>query len=80
MSAITFRFVEFNPRRAQRGADAARVAVIENGEEDWLWMSKRDIAKNMMAFGKCDELVKAHDAYGRTAAALTQPSASKGEE
>lgn len=63
MNDTTFRFIEFNPRRAQRGAEAARVAVIQDGEENWLWMSKRDIAKNMMAFGRCEELVKAHDAY-----------------
>lgn len=61
---MEFRFVEFNVRRAMRGADAARVAVIygEN-DEDLLWMSKRDIAKNMMAFGRCPELVKANAAY-----------------
>lgn len=64
MSDIEFRFIEFNDRRYARGAEAARVAVIENGEEDWLWMSKRDIAKNMMAFGRHPELVKAHEAYG----------------
>lgn len=42
-----------------------RVAIVEDGEDvDWLWMSKRDIAKNMMAFGRHPELVKAHEAYG----------------
>lgn len=63
---MEFRFVEFNPRRAMRGADAARVEVIDGDDTDWLWMSKRDIAKNMMAFGKHPELVKAHEAYGAT--------------
>lgn len=58
-----FRFIEFNHCRYSRGADAARVAVIQNGEENWLWMSKRDIAKNMMVFGKHPELVKAHQSY-----------------
>ena len=59
-----FRLIEFNSCRQLRGADAARVAVIESeGEEYWLWMSKRDIAKNMMSFGRHPELVKAHDAY-----------------
>ena len=58
-----FRLIEFNSRRAQRGAEAARVAVIEDGDEQWLWMSKSDIAKNMMTFGKHPELVKAHEAY-----------------
>ncbi len=60
---IDFRFEEFNPRRAVRGAEATRVVVIEDGEEDWLWMSKRDIAKNIMQFGQHPELVKAHNAY-----------------
>lgn len=62
---MKFRFIEFNDRRWVRGAEAARVAVIEDGEEDWLWMSKRDIAKNMMAHGRCDELAKAHAEYAR---------------
>jgi hypothetical protein len=61
---MNFRFIEFNPRRAQRGAEAARVGIIEDGEEEqWVWMSKRDISKNMMTFGKHPELVKAYDAY-----------------
>ena len=59
-----FKFIEFNQRRAIRGADAARVAVIENGQETWLWMSKLDISKNMMQFGRCSELTKAFQAYG----------------
>jgi hypothetical protein len=63
MSETDFKFIEFNCRRAMRGAEAARVAVIENGEESWLWMSKRDITKNMMKFGKHPELVKAYGAY-----------------
>ena len=58
-----FRFIEYNPRRFLRGAEAARVAVIENGKEEWLWMSESDIAKNMMRFGSHPELVKAHDSY-----------------
>jgi len=61
---MEFRFDEFNPRRAMRGANAARVEIIDGDETTWLWMSKRDIAKNMMAFGRHPELVKAHDAYG----------------
>jgi hypothetical protein len=61
---MKFKFIEFNPRRAERGAEAARMEVTyDDGESEWLWMSKRDIAKNMMAFGRCDELTKAHEAY-----------------
>ena len=62
---MEFRFIEFNDRRYARGAEAARDAVIPEGDcEDWLWMSKSDIAKNMMTFGRHPELVKAHEAYG----------------
>lgn len=60
---LRFRFIEFNARRAMRGAEAARVAVIEGDDEEWLWMSQRDIAQNMMLHGRCEELTKAHDAY-----------------
>jgi hypothetical protein len=64
---IQFRFIEFNPRRAIRGADAARVAVIEDCQEDWLWMSQRDIALNIKQFGPSDELLKAQLAYSEAA-------------
>ena len=41
---MEFRFIEFNYQRAR--GNAARVAIVEDGEDvDWLWMSKRDIAK-----------------------------------
>ena len=64
MNDIEFRFIEFNVRRYARGADAARVEITEDGEKDWLWMSKSDIAKNIMTFGRHPELVIAHAAYG----------------
>lgn len=61
----TFNFVEFNARRAARGAEAARVEVLyDDGVSDLLWMSKRDIARNLMVYGHDEELQKAHDAYG----------------
>ena len=60
---MDFRFIEFNERRAMRGAEAARVAVIESGEECWLWMSKRDLDLNIKEFGPHAELVKAMIAY-----------------
>lgn len=56
-----FRFIEFNPRRAGRGVEAARVQVDDDGE--WLWMSKKDIRNNMRDFGQHPELQKALDAY-----------------
>lgn len=61
---MKFKFIEFNPRRAQRGAEAARVEITNDvGEIFSLWMSKRDISKNMMEWGRCDELTKAFQAY-----------------
>lgn len=63
---MKFKFIEFNERRVQRGVEGARVEVTyDDGSQDLLWMTKRDIAKNMMAHGPCDELQKAHDAYKR---------------
>ena len=62
MTKQHFRFIEFNDRRALRGADAARVEVDTDG--DWLWMNKRDIRANMKEFGDHPELQKALDAYG----------------
>lgn len=57
-----FRFIEFNPRRALRGADAALVEVSSDGE--WLWMSPKDIRANIKEFGDNQELQKALAAYG----------------
>lgn len=57
-----FKFIEFNDRRAMRGAEAARVEVSPDGE--WLWMSKTDIWLNMKEFGAHAELQKALEAYG----------------
>ena len=63
-SKIEFKFIEFNPRRAMRGADAARVEVTEaTGESEWMWMSKRDLSKNIKLFGEHPELLKAKSAY-----------------
>jgi diacylglycerol kinase family enzyme len=58
-----FAFIEFNHVRYSRGANAARVAVIQDGEKDLLWMSKKDIEKNMGTYGKHPELLKAHASY-----------------
>jgi hypothetical protein len=65
MSAPDFRFVEFNSRRAMRGAVAVRVAVIENGQEEWLWMTRQDINANIKEFGPHAELLKAKLAYAK---------------
>jgi hypothetical protein len=61
----TFRFYEHNPRRAARGAEAVRMEVIYmDGSSDLLWMSERDVRRNVMAYGRCAELDKALAAYG----------------
>lgn len=57
-----WRFIEFNPRRAMRGAEAARVEIDPTGE--WLWMSKRDIKLNIRDHGDHPELQRALAAYG----------------
>jgi hypothetical protein len=68
MADVTgFKFIEFHARRAQRGAEAARVEVTyDDGTTDLLWMSRRDLARNLMAFGCDPELVKAREAYCAT--------------
>lgn len=59
-----FRFVEFNPRRAARNKEAARVEVIYGpGDTDLLWMSRDDILENIENFGGSTELQKALAAY-----------------
>jgi len=61
---LSWRFIEFNPRRKSRGAEAARVEVFEDGEScGWLWMSERDILNNIRDFGESEELRKALVAY-----------------
>lgn len=63
---IKFNFNCFNPRRAMRGAEAASVVVDDPDELDGpcrLWMSKADVGRNMMAFGRDPALVQAWDAY-----------------
>ena len=56
-----FRFIEFNPNRAKRKAEAAMVEVDPDGR--WVWMSRGDIILNIVAFGPHPELERARDAY-----------------
>lgn len=56
---IEFKFIEFNPRRKSRGAEAARVSV----DGEWMWMSKKDIKCNIREFGPDPELLKAFESY-----------------
>lgn len=63
---ISFRFIEFNPRRNARGVEAARVEVNYDGDIGWLWMSKEDVQANIDEFGECEGLRTALDAYNNT--------------
>jgi hypothetical protein len=56
---FTFRFVEFNPRRAARGAPAAR---IDFGG-DWAWMSLLDLRRNIKIYGRLAAFTQAIEAY-----------------
>lgn len=60
---MEFVLRRFNPRRAMRGADAAEVECIDGEFHELLWMSKRDIEKNIKEFGPHEELLKAKAAY-----------------
>ncbi|WP_447956537.1 hypothetical protein [Vreelandella sp. EE7] len=59
-----FQFIEFNPRRKMRGAEAARVEVIHSeGDHEELWMSPRDLRANIKLYGQHEALTKALAAY-----------------
>jgi hypothetical protein len=63
---MKFKFDKFNPRRAMRGVEAASVVVDDPADQDgpcMLWMSKSDIGRNMIVFGRDQALVEAWDAY-----------------
>ena len=72
---FTFRFVDFNPIRHRRGEHAARVAVIvDDVEDDILWMSEKDIRNNLEIFGESAALRTALAHYtGEIAVILTNP-------
>ena len=63
---ITFTFGGFNERRAMRGAEAASMVVDDPADPEgacMLWMSKADVGRNMMSFGRDPALVQAWEAY-----------------
>jgi hypothetical protein len=60
---MEFKFIEFNPRRAARGAPAARFEIFIDGNGDWIWMDKRDIRENRKIYGDNPEFDKAIEAY-----------------
>lgn len=62
---MEFKLLEFNPRRWQRGADAARVKATDSeGHSATVWMSERDVRANIKTFGIHGELLKALGCYG----------------
>lgn len=66
LPVVTFKFVEFNPRRHFRGAEAARVEVLEDGEPcGLLWMSERDLKLNIAEFGDSEDLQQALAEYAK---------------
>jgi hypothetical protein len=67
-----FTLVRFNPRRAQRGAEAAEVEVTwPDGETETLWMSRKDLRDNAKEYGSQAGITAALDAYRRNARAMT---------
>ena len=59
-----FSLLRFNPRRSQRGAGAAEVECTwADGEMETLWMSEKDIRKNIREFGEQAGLREALEAY-----------------
>ena len=66
MTTISFKFDCFNSRRAMRGAEAASLVVHDPADPEgdcMLWMSKSDVGRNIMAFGRDPALVQAWEAY-----------------
>ena len=64
----TFKLLRFNARRAQRGADAAEVEISDEANSVRLWMSRKDIKKNLALVEPGDDasgLREAEAAYRR---------------
>lgn len=59
----SWRFVRFNPKRYQRRARAAQVAVTVDEATELMWMSREDIRANICDFGDDPELQAALEAY-----------------
>lgn len=78
---MKFRLSEFNHVRYGRGADAARVDIVEDdGEQHWLWMSKQDIKKNVMLFGPHYGLLDAANRYNINLPALVASWRAAGDK
>ncbi len=60
---FTFELYEYNRNRRQRGVEAARVKVTEDGKEYLLWMSPANIRANLKTHGDSKGLRDALEAY-----------------
>jgi len=75
-----FIFETFNQHRLARGADAARVLVIDEDGDEWsLWMSEADIRGNVQEFGPHYGLLVAARHYHMKAEPLVALHLSKGK-
>jgi hypothetical protein len=64
-SDTEFTLLRFNPRRFQRGVEAAQVRCVGDGIDADLWMSRKDIELNIKEHGPHPELLRAQEAYKR---------------
>lgn len=65
-TVTTFELIDFNYVRYARGKEAAKIRVIEDGEDQgFLWMSADDLRANIRKFGTSEALEKALRAYGQ---------------
>lgn len=60
---LTYKLIRFNPRRAARKVGAAEVEISDGDNEVRLWMTKRDVEKNILEFGDHKGLRDALNAY-----------------
>jgi hypothetical protein len=62
---MDIKFDNFNARRKMRGADAAQFLIThDDGETEYLWMSEKDINKNLKKFPEfAEELNKGINGY-----------------
>jgi len=78
---MKFRFVEFNKTRDWRGAEAARVLVTDDdNDESLLWMSKQDIRRSVMLYGPHIGLMQAAAAYLLTPEQLVRSWQATGDK
>ncbi len=63
-SAPVFRLVRFNPRRMRPGCSgAAEVEITDESNSVRLWMTLKDVERNIIEFGRHPGLVAALEAY-----------------